>query len=240
MPDCGKSGWFQRGGRVRDRRQWNNGSVNMINNHFPTVFGVMVVVAALAAPANAAEGAAAEHVVEVAAVASPGNIAEARAILGAKLLVCNTCHGENGVPRSVGTPVIRGQQEAFLLKQLHDFQSGARASEVMSWMATALTPEELAQGAAYLAKQNWPAPRAATAAPASPPAAIAVCQVCHQQNLVGGVAAPRLAGQTYEYLVEAMRRYAEGERTNNVDMMKMMQAFSPADREAMARYISSQ
>ena len=27
----------------------------MINNHFPTVFGVLVVLAALAAPANAAE-----------------------------------------------------------------------------------------------------------------------------------------------------------------------------------------
>ena len=50
--------------------------------------------------------------------------------------------------------------------------------------------------------------------------------------------APRLAGQSYEYLVEAMRRYAEGERTNNADMMKIMEAMSPAEREAMARYIS--
>jgi cytochrome c553 len=209
----------------------------MMNNHLPTMFGVLVVVAALAAPANAAEVHAPGHIPEVAAVASPGNIAEAQAILGAKLLVCNTCHGENGVPRSVGTPVIRGQQEAFLLKQLHDFQSGARASDVMQWMSTALTPEELAQAAAFLAKQNWPAPRAG-ATPASPPAAIAVCQICHQQNLVGGVTAPRLAGQTYEYLVESMRRYAEGERKNNADMMKLMEAISSADREAMARYIS--
>jgi cytochrome c553 len=52
------------------------------------------------------------------------------------------------------------------------------------------------------------------------------------------VPAPRLAGQSYEYLVEAMRRYAEGERANNADMANLMKVLSPAEREAMARYIS--
>jgi cytochrome c553 len=48
-----------------------------------------------------------------------------------------------------------------------------------------------------------------------------------------------LAGQTYEYLVEAMRRFADGERTNNADMVQIMKGISPADREAMARYLST-
>jgi len=52
------------------------------------------------------------------------------------------------------------------------------------------------------------------------------------------VAAPRLAGQSYEYLVEAMRRFVDGERTNNADMTNIMKAISPAEREAMARHIS--
>jgi cytochrome c553 len=42
----------------------------------------------------------------------------------------------------------------------------------------------------------------------------------------------------YEYLVEAMRRFADGERKNNADMANIMKAMSPAEREAMARYIS--
>jgi cytochrome c553 len=207
----------------------------MINNHLPPVFGILVVLAALAAPANAAEGAA--HISESPAVATPGNAAEAKAILGAKLLVCNTCHGENGVPKSAPAPIISGQQENYLLKQLHDFQSGDRNNEVMTWMATALSQAEVGPAAAYFAKKNWPARPTAVAA-ASPPAAAAVCQICHQQNFVGGLAAPRLAGQSYEYLLEAMRRFAEHERTNNADMVKVMEAFSPAEREAMARYIS--
>jgi cytochrome c553 len=206
--------------------------MNMINNRFPTVFGVLVALAALGAPANSVE-----HAVEVPAVPTPGNAAEAAAILGAKLLVCNTCHGADGVPRNTASPVIWGQQESYLLKQLHDFDSGSRESEVMKWMATALTPAEVASAAAYFAKKSWPA-RTTSAASASPPAAVAVCQACHQQNLAGGLPAPRLAGQRYEYLVDAMRRYAEGERTNNPEMMNMMKALSPAEREAMARYIS--
>jgi cytochrome c553 len=203
----------------------------MSNNHFPTAFGVLVVLAALAAPANAAE------VHEVPALASPGNAAEAEAILGAKLLVCNTCHGADGLPKNATTPVIWGLQENYLLKQLHDFQSGDRNNEVMTWMATALTQAELGSAAAYFAKQNWPA-RPVNAASTRPPAVVAVCTVCHQQNLAGGLPAPRLAGQRYEYLVEAMRRFADGERTNSADMTRIMEAIAPTDREAMARYIS--
>src|SRR6266478_976865 len=205
----------------------------MINNHFPTVFGVLVVLAALAAPANAAD----THIPERPPLATLGNVAEAEAILGAKLLVCNTCHGDNGVPRNTATPVIWGLQENYLVKQLHDFHSGDRDNEVMVWMATALTPAELGSAAAYFAKKNWPA-RSAGAAPSSPPAIVAVCQACHQQNLAGGLPAPRLAGQRYEYLVESMRSYADGERTNNAEMMNIMKALSPAERDAMARYIS--
>ena len=204
----------------------------MTNNHFPTVFGVLGVVVALAAPANAVE-----HAIERPALATPGNAAEAEAILGAKLLVCNTCHGDNGVPRNAATPIIWGLQENYLLKQLHDFTSGDRDNEVMTWMATALTPAELGSAAVYFAKKDWPA-RPVGAASTSPPAIVAVCQACHQPNLAGGLPAPRLAGQRYDYLVEAMRRYAEGERTNNAEMMNIMKALSPAEREAMARYIS--
>jgi cytochrome c553 len=211
----------------------------MINDHFPTVFGILVVLAALATAANAAERAAhpAGHIPERPAVATLGNVAEAEAILGAKLLVCNTCHGQNGVPKNADTPIIWGLQESYLLKQLRDFQKGDRDNDVMTWMATALSQAELEPAAAYFAKRNWPA-RPSAAASASPPSGIAVCQICHQQNLVGGLPGPRLAGQSYEYLVEAMNRFAAGERTNNADMVKIMEAISPAEREAMARYIS--
>jgi cytochrome c553 len=204
----------------------------MINNHVPTVFGALVVLAALTAPAAPANAA------EQTTVVSHGVAPTGEREYGAKLLVCASCHGEKGGPQNPTIPVIWGQQENYLLKQLHDFQSGDRNFEAMAWMTSNLSQSEMASAAAYFTKKSWPA-KSASAASASPPAMAAVCQVCHQQNFVGGLAGPRLAGQSYDYLVEAMRRFAEGERTNNADMMNLMKAILPADREAMARYISS-
>jgi cytochrome c553 len=189
------------------------------------VFGVLAV---LAAPALAAQG-----------VPDPSTDRE----FSAKLSVCNECHGPNGVRRMPTIPVISGQPESYLLKQLQDFEGGDRHDEVMLWMTKlVLTQQELGVAAAYFAKQKWPA-RSAGAASTPPPPGIAVCQACHATDFLGakqadGVAAPRLAGQTYEYLVESMRRFAAGERKNHVIMAKMMAAMSPADREAMARYLS--
>jgi cytochrome c553 len=201
----------------------------MINNPFSTVFGapaVLVVLAALSAPTNAAAQAA---------VVPHGIAPTGEREYGAKLVVCATCHGQNGVPQNPAIPVIWGQQENYLVKQLHDFESGNRASEAMAWMTSTLSQSEMASAAAYFAKKSWPARPAASA---SPPALAAVCQACHQQNFVGGLPAPRLAGQSYEYLVEAMRRYAEGERTNSPEMIQIMKAMAPAERDAMARYIA--
>ena len=104
----------------------------MINNHVATVFGVLVVLAALGASANAEP------------IPGPSTPAE----FGAKLLVCNACHGADGAPKSAATPVLWGQQESYLVKQLHDFQSGDRKFEVMTWMATTLSPTELPSVAA--------------------------------------------------------------------------------------------
>jgi cytochrome c553 len=153
------------------------------------------------------------------------------------LLVCNACHGEKGIPKDATIPIIWGLQENYLVKQIHDYRSGDREVEVMSWIAKDLFQEELGPVAAYFTKKNWPA-RSAGAESTSPPAGVAACQICHQQNFVGGLTGPRLAGQSYEYLVDAMRRFAEGERKNNADMMNIMKAVSPAEREAIARYIS--
>ena len=188
----------------------------MLNHHLSTIFGTLVIVAALSAPAGAAEA------------------------VEAKLQVCGSCHGENGQPIDATIPIIWGQTEYFLVKQLHDYKSGDRENLVMASFAKRLTQAELRPAAAYFASKSWPARSTPVpAAAASPPNGIALCQICHQPNFVGGLPAPRLAGQSYEYLVEAMRRYAEGERTNSADMTNLMKALSPAEREAMARYISA-
>jgi cytochrome c553 len=66
-----------------------------------------------------------------------------------------------------------------------------------------------------------------------------VCRICHQPNFEGGLPAPRLAGQSYDYLLSAMDNFADGARENSADMVKLMQATTPEQRRAFARYLSS-
>jgi cytochrome c553 len=135
-------------------------------------------------------------------------------------------------------PVIWGQEQSYLMKQMRDFRSGERSSAIMSPIAKGLAEGDLRKIAAYFAAKTWPAPRA-SAKPPSPPKGIAQCQACHQPDFRGGMPAPRLAGLSYEYLAAAMRAFAAEERTNNLDMPKFMQMLSERERNAIARYLAA-
>jgi cytochrome c553 len=157
----------------------------------------------------------------------------------AKVQLCAACHGQNGIPNDPKTvPIIWGQQQSYLVKQLHDYRSGDRQSPIMSDIAKGLAQDELRKIAAYFAAKPWPAEKAA-ATPTAAPNGIAQCQPCHQSKFEGGMPAPRLAGLSYEYLVAAMRGFASDERSNNGDMPKFMRALSDSDRDAIARYLAA-
>jgi cytochrome c553 len=186
----------------------------MFTRLFSTILGAAVGFAVAAVPADAADD------------------------IEAKVQSCAVCHGQNGVPIDPKTiPIIWGQQQSYLVKQLRDYRNGERDNPIMSPIAKALAQEDLRKIAAYFAAKSWPARQAAAAA-ASPPNGIAQCQPCHQPNFEGGPPAPRLAGLSYEYLVAAMRDFAADERTNNGDMPKFMQALTDSERDAMARYLA--
>jgi cytochrome c553 len=157
----------------------------------------------------------------------------------AKAQVCAACHGGNGIPTDPKTiPVIWGQQESYLMKQLRDFRSGERPSAVMAPFAKGLGEGDLRKIAAYFAAKGWPARLVPAKAP-SPPKSVAQCQACHQPNFQGGMPAPRLAGLSYEYLVAAMHSFAKEERTNNLDMPRFMQMLTERERSTIARYLSA-
>jgi cytochrome c553 len=157
----------------------------------------------------------------------------------AKAQTCAACHGANGVPIEPKTiPIIWGQQQSYLMKQLRDYRNGERANPIMTPLAKSLAEEDLRKLAAYFAAKDWPAQQAAASAGA-PPDGLQQCQPCHQPNFEGGMPAPRLAGLSYEYLVAAMKNFATDERTNNGDMPRFMQALSDSQRDMMARYLAA-
>jgi cytochrome c553 len=158
--------------------------------------------------------------------------------IASKLDICSACHGADGKPTNIATPIIWGQKENYLYKELHDFHSGERFNPIMSPMVKNFSLDDLRSVAAYFAGKSWPEKQVSAAA-GSPPEGIAMCKACHGQNFEGGAPAPRLAGLSYEYLIEAMRSFADGKRTNNLDMPGFMRALTDSQREAIAHYLSS-
>jgi cytochrome c553 len=159
-----------------------------------------------------------------------------------KAQACSQCHGQNGEPPDPNSiPVIWGQQESYLYKELHDYHSGDRMSPVMAPVVHDLSLPDLRKIAAYFATKAWPEQRSDSITPPDEKIAskIVMCQSCHQQDFKGGEPAPRLAGLSYDYLVASMRAFADGERTNNLDMPKFMHALTESERDSIARYLSA-
>jgi cytochrome c553 len=154
-----------------------------------------------------------------------------------KLQVCSACHGQNGDPINSTTPTIWGQQASYLYKELHDYHSGARANPIMASIAQGFSLPDLRQAADYFAAKTWPAKKQPASAPTAPEGT-AVCKACHGQNFEGGAPAPRLAGLSYDYLISQMNAFADGQRTNNLDMPTFMKALSQGQRETIAHYLA--
>jgi cytochrome c553 len=67
----------------------------------------------------------------------------------AKALMCQTCHGIDGLSKVPDAPNIAGQPESYLVAQLQAFKSGARKGEAMSLVAPALADKDIEDLAAY-------------------------------------------------------------------------------------------
>jgi cytochrome c553 len=67
----------------------------------------------------------------------------------AKALMCQACHGVDGLSKVPDAPNIAGQTEPYIVAQLQAFKSGARKNEAMSVVAQPLSDQDIEDLAAY-------------------------------------------------------------------------------------------
>ena len=67
----------------------------------------------------------------------------------AKSTTCIACHGADGISAIPNYPNLKGQKEAYLVKQLTEFRDGKRSDPTMTAMAKPLSDEDIADLAAY-------------------------------------------------------------------------------------------
>lgn len=168
----------------------------------------------------------------------------------AKSATCAACHGPDGNSTIAQYPKLSGQSADYLVKQLQEFKSGARANPIMLGMVAPLSAQDMEDLAAYFASQ--PVTRAA-ADPALAPqgealfrggnlsSGIAACSACHGANGAGNPAAkfPALAAQHAEYLEVQLKAFRAMERSNDAGQMMRAIAAKMSDPEikAVASYI---
>jgi cytochrome c553 len=153
----------------------------------------------------------------------------------ARMAPCLACHGERGQSAIPEVPSLGAQTSPYLLIQLYLFREKLRRHEVMNEAVKGFTDDDLRTFADALAKLPPPAP----AGEATDSARLARgqglvrqyrCNVCHNPDLAGRDAVPRIAGQREDFLVKTMREYKSNQRPGyDASMGDVMQPISDAD-----------
>jgi cytochrome c553 len=160
-----------------------------------------------------------------------------------KTEVCAGCHGADGKPVDKTTPVIWGQLTGYIYIQLRDFKRGDRKSEIMQPIASAFEKDEMLAIAEYFSQKKWPdlgQPRAPkdVSKKATDAEHSVGCTGCHLEQFQGTSTAPRLAGQSREYLAKTMADFRTRARGNNPGMSDLMIATPESDLTALAEFLA--
>jgi len=67
----------------------------------------------------------------------------------AKALMCQACHGLDGLSKVPDAPNIAGQTEPYIVAQLQAYKAGVRKNEAMSVVAPSLSDADIEDLAAY-------------------------------------------------------------------------------------------
>lgn len=67
----------------------------------------------------------------------------------AKAMMCQACHGLDGLSKTPDAPNIAGQTEQYIVTQLQAFKSGTRKNDAMSVVAPSLSDTDVGNLAAY-------------------------------------------------------------------------------------------
>jgi cytochrome c553 len=149
---------------------------------------------------------------------------------------CAQCHAFNGVSDASGAfPRIAGQSVYYLASQLHDYSSAVRVNAIMSPIAKALSPDDVADVSAYYSRIDAPFPPLKAPDPAlvkqgeelakrgDAARGIQSCNRCHGPGGVGeSPAIPYLEGQYAHYTAFTLHMWQQGYRNSSADAMEVM------------------
>lgn len=146
---------------------------------------------------------------------------------------CRTCHGANGVAVMPVAPNIGGEPVGYLVRQLSAFHDGTREHEMMSVVAASLSPQQIADVAAFYAGFR------ATGTPPAGAAPPALCVDCHGADGIAVIPdAPNLAGETAMYVDTQLKAFRSGKRVHEI-MTPIAAELTDSEIRELADYYGS-
>jgi cytochrome c553 len=173
----------------------------------------------------------------------------------AQTAACAACHGQDGAsPIDPSYPVLAGQNEKYLLRQLEMIQSNERMIPLMAGQLNGKSAQDLADMAAYYASLPDKVREAQGSDETLAMAeriyrggildkGVAACIACHAPSGDGNAPAgfPAVGGQPPAYTIAQLTAYREGERATDESYGRMMRSIAGrlTDTEiaALADYI---
>ena len=170
-----------------------------------------------------------------------------------KSIICQGCHGEEGMSSEPMIPHLAGQYGTYIYKNLRNFQAGTRTNQIMSAMAATIDDADLADISAYFASRPKMKGKGTVAKSevgknlflnGDMNRMIISCINCHGVNGKGKTPSnavfPVIGGQQAGYLRGQLINWREGERTNSAGgvMNIIAQKLTDAEIDSLANYIS--
>ncbi|MDR3451790.1 MAG: c-type cytochrome [Rhodoferax sp.] len=207
----------------------------------------LLTAAVLAAPAFSSFAAdEAPAAAAAATVAAKPDLVKGSASFAA---VCAACHGADGNSSIAANPKLAQQHPEYLIKQLHDFKSGKRASPIMMGMAATLSDDDMKNIAYWLtsnkAKLGFAKDKDLVAIGehiyrgGNADRHIPACAGCHSPDGAGIPSQyPRLSGQQADYTAAQLTAFRDGTRKNSGPMTDVAAKLNDREVKALADYIA--
>ncbi|WP_313517259.1 c-type cytochrome [Pseudomonas sp.] len=158
-----------------------------------------------------------------------------------RIVLCGHCHGKDGNSKRDYIPNLAAQNPLYLFRSFEKFANGERNHFVMSSLAKSLSLEERVDIAIYFSQQKVvPLPVIGDAAQRQHGKELFdnICHACHGAQGEGQEKAPRLAGQSAEYVRLALTRYHDKDPRRALSVMYSVAAgLTPTDIESVAAYV---
>ena len=162
--------------------------------------------------------------------------------------LCAGCHNPDGNSTNPEYPKIADLDAPYIVKQIRDFKSSKRISEIMGPIAAQIADGEIETLAAYYSKQKRTPGTVADPSLAAQgqliydqgvdSTAVPACAGCHEKDGGGSKKFPRIAGQHTAYLISQMKNFRSGIRNNEPRMRSVVRRLTDQEIVAVAEYVA--